>query len=160
MSMLAARIVAPRRMEMVEVPQPDLPPDATGALVVRARFGAVCGSDLPKYYRELKPKKYPLPVGQPLHECIGTVVQSRSARLREGDAVLALPDASQGLAQAFVSHEGAAVPLPAGAVRSISSWLPLAVISAAPRPRIRLLPSCATIARSSRLSVVFTVPAR
>ena len=114
--MLAARITAPRRMEMVEVPEPDLPPQAEGALLVEARVGAVCGSDLPKYWRELKPKKYPLPDGHALHECIGTVVRSRSARLREGDAVLALPDGSCGLAERFLSHEQTAVALPGGTI--------------------------------------------
>jgi len=114
--MLAARIVAPRRMEMVEVPEPELPPQAEGALLVQTRVGAVCGSDLPKYSRELKPKKYPLPDGHALHECIGTVVGSRSARFREGDAVLALPDGSCGLAERFLSHEQTAVPLPGGSL--------------------------------------------
>ncbi len=112
--MLAARIVAPRRIEMVEVPEPDPGGANEGAIVVRTAVSAVCGSDLPKFYRELKPGKYPLPAGHSMHECIGTVVRSRSARFREGDAVLALPDGSCGLAQQFASHERSAVPLPGG----------------------------------------------
>ena len=35
--MLAARITAPRRMEMVDVAEPDLPPHAEGALLVEAK---------------------------------------------------------------------------------------------------------------------------
>ena len=114
MSMLAARITAPRRMEMVEVAEPDLAGANDGAIVVHTALSAVCGSDLPKYYRELKPAKYPLPDGHSMHECIGTVVMSRSQRFREGDAVLALPSGSCGLAQRFASHEDVTVALPGG----------------------------------------------
>ena len=114
MSMLAARITAPRRMEMVEVAEPDLAGANDGAIVVHTALSAVCGSDLPKYYRELKPGKYPLPDGHSMHECIGTVVMSRSQRFREGDVVLSLPEGSCGLAQRFASHEDVTVALPGG----------------------------------------------
>jgi threonine dehydrogenase-like Zn-dependent dehydrogenase len=114
MSMLAARITAPRRMEMVEVAEPDLAGANDGAIVVHTALSAVCGSDLPKYYRELKPGKYPLPDGHSMHECIGTVVMSRSQRFREGDVVLSLPSGSCGLAQRFASHEDVTVALPGG----------------------------------------------
>jgi len=114
LSMLAARITAPGQMEMLEVPEPDLGGANEGTIVVRTLLGALCGSDLPKFHRQLKPKKYPLPSGHSMHECIGTVVQSRSQRFREGDAVLAVPDGSRGLAQYFSSHENSAVALPGG----------------------------------------------
>ena len=114
MSMLAARIRAPRQMVMEEVPEPDLAAGSDGALVVRNHVSALCGSDLAKYYRSMKPKKYPLPPGFSMHECIGTVLRSRSKRFREGDAVLALPDGSRGLADVFTSHEDTAVALPGG----------------------------------------------
>jgi threonine dehydrogenase-like Zn-dependent dehydrogenase len=114
MSMLAARITAPRRMEMVEVAEPDLAGANDGAIVVHTALSAVCGSDLPKFWREFKPSKYPLPDGYSMHECIGTVVMSRSRRFREGDLVLALPQNSCGLAQRFASHEDTTVALPGG----------------------------------------------
>jgi threonine dehydrogenase-like Zn-dependent dehydrogenase len=112
--MLAARITAPGCMEMVDVPLPDLGGSNRGAIVVRAALGAVCGSDLPKLFRELKAKKYPMPPGHSMHECIGTVVESRSDRFREGDTVLSLPDGSRGLAPFFASHEDTTVALPGG----------------------------------------------
>lgn len=114
--MLAARITAPGRMEMVEVPEPDLGGSNRGAIVVRNAVGAVCGSDLPKLFRTLKAKKYPMAPGHSLHECIGTVVESRSERFREGDTVLSLPDGSLGLAPYFLSHEDTTVALPAGSL--------------------------------------------
>lgn len=42
---------------------------------------------------------YPLQPGLSVHECVGTVVASRSERFKEGDFVLALPDRHDGLVE-------------------------------------------------------------
>ena len=157
MNMLAARIVAPGRMEMVEVPEPDLGAANQGTIVVRSAVGAVCGSDLPKLYRELKPKKYPMPAGHSLHECIGTVVASRSERFREGDAVLAVPDGSCGLAQYFSSHEDATVALPGGRLdEHLVLAQPLGTVICALRRMPQVLDRTVAVVGQGPMGLIFT----
>jgi 2-desacetyl-2-hydroxyethyl bacteriochlorophyllide A dehydrogenase len=110
--MKAAQIVAPRRFEIIEIPDPDIGTEAAGSVLIRTRRSAICGSDMPFFVRELPDSDYPLPPGQSMHECIGIVAASKSQRFREGDAVLSIPAQKDGLAEYFVSGEAATVPLP------------------------------------------------
>jgi len=155
--MLAAQIVAPGRIEIREVEPPDPRAAGEGSIVVRTAVGAVCGSDLPRFYRQLAARKYPLPPGQSLHECIGTVVHSRSGRFREGDAVLALPHGSLGLAQLFVSHEDAAVTLPGGRLdERLVLGQPLATVLCALRRMPAVLDRDVAVVGQGPMGLMFT----
>jgi threonine dehydrogenase-like Zn-dependent dehydrogenase len=115
MRMKAGQIVAARRIEIVEVDRPTI---GEGQVLVKQRVGCLCGSDVPHFLDDhenpmtfgLRP---PLPPGMSLHECIGTVAESRSPRFREGDPVLALPLSTHaGLAEYFVAAADRTIPLP------------------------------------------------
>ena len=54
----------------------------------------------------------PLPVGAPIHECVGQVVESTSSLFQPGDQVIAIPEGDQGLAEFFVAQAAKAAKLP------------------------------------------------
>ncbi|MEE2752639.1 MAG: hypothetical protein VX910_01555, partial [Candidatus Latescibacterota bacterium] len=115
--MFAAQIVAPRLTRLVDVEEPSLV--SNGQVKIKMERGCLCGSDSPLFDYDLnhvideaqkKPERsmaipfvdydgdpYPMRVGQSIHECLGTVVESTSPRFKEGDFVLALPDYHDGL---------------------------------------------------------------
>jgi threonine dehydrogenase-like Zn-dependent dehydrogenase len=111
--MKAGQIVAPRRIEIVEVDRPAIDP---GQILVKLRSGCLCGSDLPYFFMDgehpaVAGKTAPLAPMLSLHECVGIVAESRCAEFREGDAVLALPHGQHGLAEYFPSEPGLTVPI-------------------------------------------------
>ncbi len=135
--MKAAQIVAPRLIKMVEAEEPKL--TGSGQIKIQMERACLCGSDMPMWqydynalvdeglrdsskqvripfihYENRDP--YPFRVGQSIHECLGTVVESTSARFKEGDFVLALPDAQNGLCEYMVAGENRVVHLPKDAV--------------------------------------------
>src|SRR5438270_10109771 len=85
--MKAARLVSPREFEILDVPTPKL---QEGEALVRMEHLSVCGSDLRLYDRTLNESDYPLDVGRPCHECLGTVTESRDPSIKEGQRVIAL----------------------------------------------------------------------
>jgi threonine dehydrogenase-like Zn-dependent dehydrogenase len=115
MKIKAGQIVASRRIEMVEI---DCPPLDEGQILVKQRVAAICGSDVPYFLDAAdSPMVYgrraPHAPGLSLHECVGTVAESRSPRFREGGMVLALPGAAHsGLAEYFLANASQAVPVP------------------------------------------------
>ncbi len=127
--MKAGRIVAPRTLDIVEAPEPVCGP---GEVKVKLEYGCLCGTDSPYFaydFQELKhlggdvlkrqvdyrrEDMYPMPVGLPLHECVGVVVESRSDRVGQGAFVLALPPKQDGLAEYLVLPEAFVFPLPEG----------------------------------------------
>ena len=135
--MKAAQIVAQRLIKVVDTDEPQL--TGTGQVKIQMERACLCGSDVPLWdydhnaladlaQREpLKAKRapfldygvgdpYPLRVGQSIHECLGTVVESTSDRFKEGDFVLALPDAQTGLCEYMCASENRTIPLPKGIV--------------------------------------------
>lgn len=134
--MFAAQIVAPRRTRLVDVEEPGL--TGEGQVKIRMERGCLCGSDSPLFDYDLnqvldeatrEPEKrktipfvdydsdpYPMRVGQSIHECLGTVVESTSPRFSEGDFVLALPNAQDGLVEYMVAQADRAIHLPKDAV--------------------------------------------
>jgi threonine dehydrogenase-like Zn-dependent dehydrogenase len=71
--LLAGRITARGRIELVEVAEPRLEDGAgRGEIIFQIENACLCGSDTP-YFDEVH-AKYPLDVGHSLHEMIGTVV--------------------------------------------------------------------------------------
>jgi len=83
----AVRMAAPRKMEIVEAPDPEV---GQNQVLVRMKEIAVCGSDLITFLGT-HPRKYPYELGSPAHECVGIVVESKLDGYRPGDRVLYFP---------------------------------------------------------------------
>lgn len=131
--MKAAQIVAPRKIELVDIEEPELSKDQPGMLKVRVERACFCGSDSPwfaydhrisdssiptRWSKKEDPGSadsspaYPLPPGLAIHECLGTVVSSTSEIFQEGELVLAMPPRQAGLCQFFCFPDGQAISLP------------------------------------------------
>ena len=125
--MKAAQITAPRQIEVVAAEEPQIL-DA-GQVKIRLERACLCGSDMPFWgydhaalaeerlrdpaHKDLPSvDPYPMRLGQSIHECIGTVVESSSDRFQESDLVLALPEAQAGLCEYICAPEDKTVNLP------------------------------------------------
>jgi L-iditol 2-dehydrogenase len=110
---LAAQMVAPGRIEAVDVPVPA--PDE-GQVLVRSRRASICGSDIHIVFDGFFRGEYPAAPGFPGHEGVGQVTDSRSPDFSVGDWVLAVP--VPGVARCFAEHQvvaaGSLIKLPAG----------------------------------------------
>jgi 2-desacetyl-2-hydroxyethyl bacteriochlorophyllide A dehydrogenase len=107
-TMRAAVLVAPQKVEVQEVPVPRPGPQE---LLVRLEGCGVCGSNLPVW--EGRPWfTYPLPPGQPGHEAWGRIAQlgDEVQGFQVGDRVAMLSYA--GYAEYDVAAASAVVPLP------------------------------------------------
>lgn len=106
--MRAALVTAPSRVEVVEVPDPVPGP---GEVLIRTEVAAICGSDL-----HLAAEGGNGIPGNPGHEAVGVVVESRSSLLPVGTRVLCTPPAavSACFADLQVLPPSAVVPLPDG----------------------------------------------
>jgi len=129
--MLAGQIAGSRRLEMIEIPIPNI---EEGEILVKLHVGSICGSDLPYFlfdrsHPALTGASAPLPPMLSLHELVGVVVLSRCRRFKEGDRVLALPTVQhRGLAEYFVSSEDRAVHLPEGPANRLVVSQPLGTV--------------------------------
>ena len=81
--MRSARLVAPRRWELLDLPIPEPTP---GTMLVHLERTAVCGSDKPAYVG--LHGDYPLAPGSTGHEGMGLVEACPSGRYRQGERVL------------------------------------------------------------------------
>ena len=157
--MLAGQIVGPRQVEMVEVPIPEI---GEGQILIKVEAGAICGSDLPYFscdfsYATVATHSIPFPPGLSLHELVGRVAQSRTARFKEGDRVLALPEpAHAGLAQYFVSSSDLAVPIPNGPAEQLVVSQPLGTVVHACLKLPNLLGSTAVVLGQGPTGQLFT----
>jgi threonine dehydrogenase-like Zn-dependent dehydrogenase len=138
--MKAAQITAPRTVTVVDVDEPSLDNSKQNMIKVRLDLACLCGSDVPMFDYDLsKPvlradgslqrratllldyafeNPYPLRPGQAIHECVGTVVASTSPSFKEGDFVLAVPEAQDGLREFLCIPAERAIPLPRDVVSS------------------------------------------
>lgn len=112
--MLAGQIYAPRKIRLIEVPDPHLEshvddPAHQGEILFQPQLGCLCGSDLPFF--DGQDPEYPCEVGQSLHEIIGTVVETNGTRFRPGDRVLCVPVEHFGLWERFRVSQRRAIPL-------------------------------------------------
>jgi len=129
--MFAGQITGARRLEMIEIPIPEISNDE---ILVRLQVGSICGSDLPyflfdKSHPALTGASAPLPPTLSLHELVGVVTQSRSEQFKEGDRVLGLPTIPhRGLAEYFVSSSDRAVLLPNGDANHLVVSQPLGTV--------------------------------
>jgi len=107
--MKALQLLKPRQFQTVEVARPQTGDDQ---ILVRLEKVVLCGSDIPKFTGMWRGLQYPLPVGMPIHECVGTVAETRSPRFQVGDRVVAVPQGDQGLAEYYVASAIKAVRIP------------------------------------------------
>jgi L-iditol 2-dehydrogenase len=118
--MKALQLVKPRQFQAVEIARPEIGKDQ---VLVRLGRVVLCGSDIPKFTGMWRGLNYPLPAGMPIHECIGTVVESHSPRFDAGDVVVAVPRGDQGLAEYYAADAGRTVRIPEPLVHSEASLL-------------------------------------
>ena len=133
--MKAAQIVAPKQVEIIEIPEPQLDDTVSGMLKVKIERACLCGSDSPWFAYDHRVKEnsiptrwtpkgetsknesvYPLRPGLAIHECLGTVVASTSTKFKPGDLVLAMPPGQAGLCEYFCFSDLHAITLPRHAV--------------------------------------------
>ncbi len=92
--MWAYSVVAPGRFERLEVPAPDPSVLAAGQVVLRMLAGGICGSDLGGFAGHQVPSRVdrgpyaPNAPGYPLHEVVGTVLDSAAPHLEVGSRVV------------------------------------------------------------------------
>ena len=157
--MLAGQITGPRRLEMIEIPVPEI---EEGEILVKLQFGSICGSDLPYFLLDtthpaLTGASAPLPPMLSLHELVGFVAQSRSKRFREGDRVLGLPTIPhRGLAEYFVSSEDRAVRIPADPASGLVVSQPLGTVVHACSKLPELLGHTAVVLGQGPIGQLFT----
>jgi threonine dehydrogenase-like Zn-dependent dehydrogenase len=118
--MKALQLVKPRQFQAVETAKPEIGEDQ---VLVRLGRVVLCGSDIPKFTGLWRGLNYPLPAGMPIHECIGTVVESHSPRFDVGDEVVAVPKGDQGLAEYYAADASRSIRIPASLVQSEASLL-------------------------------------
>ena len=176
--MFAAQIVAPRLARLVDVDEPSLTAD--GQVKIKMERGCLCGSDSPLWDYDLNqvmddaqrnPEKlkeipfvdfegdpYPMRVGRSIHECLGTVVESRSPRFKEGDFVLALPNAHDGLVEYMVADADRAIHLIEDAVpkEEILMTQPLGTVVWACQKLGNLLDKDIVVAGQGPMGLLFT----
>lgn len=118
--MKALQLVRPRQFQAVEIARPKIGEDQ---LLVRLEKAVLCGSDIPKFTGVWRGLQYPLPAGMPIHECVGTVVESHSPRFDVGDVVVAVPRGDQGLAEYYAADVSRAIRIPEPLIQSETSLL-------------------------------------
>lgn len=130
-TMLAGQITGARRIEIIEIPIPEI---ERGEILVQLQVGSICGSDLPyflfdKSHPALTGTSASLPPTMSLHELVGFVAKSRSDQFKEGDRVLGLPTIPhRGLAEYFISSDDRAVLLPEGPANHLVLSQPLGTV--------------------------------
>jgi threonine dehydrogenase-like Zn-dependent dehydrogenase len=110
--MNALQLVKPRNFSRVKAVVPDLKTTGADRILVQPDWVSMCGSDISSFTGSKRHKSYPLPVGVPIHECVGRVVESTSDLFQPGDRVVSIPDGDQGLAEFFVAQAAKATQLP------------------------------------------------
>lgn len=111
--MKALQLIHPRSFVAVDIPAPNITSSQKDRMLIKTSWVSMCGSDIPKFTGSKRFLRYPLKPGEPIHECVGEVVESTSEYFSAGDLVLALPENGQGLAEYFLAHATRAVRLPA-----------------------------------------------
>ena len=109
--MRAARIVAPKQFDFVDL---DMPQASDGQCLVKLERVSVCGSDIRHGYGPIEPEEnYPMPAGRPCHELAGVIVESRTDAYHEGQRVIVIPSrGTGGLMEYLVSTPDRMILLP------------------------------------------------
>ncbi|QDT89574.1 zinc-dependent alcohol dehydrogenase [Gimesia algae] len=111
--MLASHLVAPGKIELIEIPEPVLSPVTRaeaghGEIIFQPETTCLCGSDLPYFTGS---DEWEIEIGHSLHEMIGTVTATNGRRWKAGDRVLAVPVMQQGLQERFILDEARTIPI-------------------------------------------------
>jgi len=113
MQMKALQVIHPRKFIQTQTVVPDLKTAGAERILVQPDWVSMCGSDIPFFTGSKRHKPYPLPIGAPIHECVGRVIESTSSLFQPGDRVIAVPERDQGLSEFFVAQAAKAAKLPA-----------------------------------------------
>ncbi len=109
--MKAARVVARRTIEFLDVPDPG--PLEDGEVKVKLESLSICGSDIYlEYDANLPEEHYPFVPGAPMHECAGVVVESRDTDYKEGQRVIVIPRDVAGMQEQVVQTADRLIKLP------------------------------------------------
>jgi len=108
---------------MVECDIPYLKPSPSERILVRSKWVSLCGSDISFFNGNKRYVSYPLLPGVPIHESVGEVIESQSTEFKPGEAVLAIPEGDQGLAEYFTALASKAIHLPEALADSADSCL-------------------------------------
>jgi threonine dehydrogenase-like Zn-dependent dehydrogenase len=112
LQMKALQVITPRKFTQVQTAIPVLETAGIDRILVQPDWVSMCGSDIPFFTGSKRHRAYPLPVGAPIHECVGRVAESTSSLFQPGDRVVAIPEGDQGLAEYFVAQAAKAAELP------------------------------------------------
>lgn len=109
--MLAGQFTAPRKIELVEVPEPELVED--GQIIFQPEITCLCGSDLPFFDPDFEGHEVemPGPVGHSLHEMVGSVVATNGTKFKAGDRALVVPEHQMGLFERYAISEDRGIHL-------------------------------------------------
>ena len=118
--MKAARVVARRKLEFLDVPKPG--PLENGEVQVQLESLSICGSDIYlEYDADLPEEDYPFAAGAPMHECAGVVVDSRDPNYKEGQRVIVIPRDVAGMQEQVVQTADKLIKLPEWG--DLSEWV-------------------------------------
>ena len=118
--MKAARVVARRTIEFLDVPEP--PTLQEGEVQIKLESLSICGSDIYlEYDAELPEEDYPFLPGAPMHECAGVVVDSRDPQYDLGQRVIVIPRDVAGMQEQVVQTADRLIKLPEWG--DLSEWV-------------------------------------
>ncbi len=111
--MLAGQFSAPRKVELIEIEEPQLDPNESGQIIFQPEMTCLCGSDLPFFDGDFEGHEipYPQPVGKSLHEMVGTVIATNGTRWKPGQRILTVPEEQMGLWERYVVSEDRSMAL-------------------------------------------------
>jgi threonine dehydrogenase-like Zn-dependent dehydrogenase len=116
----AARVVARRKIEFLDVPEPG--PLEDKEVQIKLESLSICGSDIYlEYDAELPEEDYPFLPGAPMHECAGVVVDSRDPDYKEGQRVIVIPRDVAGMQEQVVQTADRLIKLPEWG--DLSEWV-------------------------------------
>jgi L-iditol 2-dehydrogenase len=116
----AARVVARRKIEFLDVPEPG--PLNEGEVQIKLEALSICGSDIYlEYDAELPEEDYPFVPGAPMHECAGVVMESRDSDYKEGQRVIVIPEEVDGMQEQVVQTANKLIKLPEWG--DLSEWV-------------------------------------
>ena len=109
--MFAARVSSPKQFEIIDI---DMPVAQDGQCLIKLERWSVCGSDIRHGYGpEYAEEEYPMRLGAPCHETVGTIIESKSDKFNEGQRVIVLPGRETGaLVEYMAGQEDRMVALP------------------------------------------------
>ena len=118
--MKAARVVARRKIEFLDIPEPR--PLEEGEVQVKLESLSICGSDIYlEYDADLPEEDYPFVAGAPMHECAGVVVDSRDPDYKEEQRVIVIPRDVAGMREQVVQTADRLIKLPEWG--DLSEWV-------------------------------------